>query len=34
MSEINHFKIFVLCKIMLYHVGMIYQLLDNIPLDN
>jgi hypothetical protein len=34
MSGINHFKNFVLYKIMLYHVGMIYQLLDNMPLDN
>jgi hypothetical protein len=34
MSEINHFKSFVLCMIMWYDVVAIYQLLDNVTADN
>jgi hypothetical protein len=34
MSEINHFKKFVLCKIMWHDVAMICQLLDDVIVDN
>jgi hypothetical protein len=34
MSEINHFKIFILCKIMWHDVVMICQLLDDVVVDN
>jgi hypothetical protein len=33
-SEINHFKVFVLCKIMWHDVVVIYQLLDDMTFDN
>jgi hypothetical protein len=34
MSKINYFKAFMLYNIMWYDVVMIYQLLDNIVIDN
>jgi hypothetical protein len=34
MSEINHFKFFILCKIMWHDVVMICQLLDDVAVDN
>jgi hypothetical protein len=34
MSEINHFKNFVLCKIMWHDVVMICQLLNDVIVDN
>jgi hypothetical protein len=34
MSEINYFKIFVLCKIMWYDVVMIWHLMDNVAVGN
>jgi hypothetical protein len=34
MREINHFKKFVLCNIMWYNIVLIYQLLDNVTVDN
>jgi hypothetical protein len=34
MSEINHFKVFVLYKIMWHDVVVIYQLLDDVSIDN
>jgi hypothetical protein len=34
MSGINHFKVFVLCKIMWHDVVVIYQLLDDVAIDN
>jgi hypothetical protein len=34
MSEIIHFKFFVLCKIMWYDVAAIYQLLDDVAVCN
>jgi hypothetical protein len=34
MSEINYFKVFVVCKIMWRNVVMICQLLDNVAVDN
>jgi hypothetical protein len=34
MSEINHLKIFVLCKIMCHDVVVICQLLDDMIVDN
>jgi hypothetical protein len=34
MSEINYFKVFVLCKIMWYDVVVICQLLDDVAVDN
>jgi hypothetical protein len=34
MSEINHFKIFVPCKIMLNEVVVICLLMDDVTVDN
>jgi hypothetical protein len=34
MSEINNFKVFILCKIMWYDVVLIYQLLNGVIIDN
>jgi hypothetical protein len=34
MSEINHFKVFVLYKIMWHDVVVICQLLNDVALDN
>jgi hypothetical protein len=34
MSGINHFKVFVLCKIMWHDVVVICQLLADVTLDN
>jgi hypothetical protein len=34
MSEINHFKVFVLCKIMWHDIVMIWQLVDDVSVDN
>jgi hypothetical protein len=34
MSEINHFKVFLLCKIMWHDVVVICQLFDDVALDN
>jgi hypothetical protein len=34
MSEINYFKVFVLRKIMCHDGVMIYQLLDDVTVDN
>jgi hypothetical protein len=34
MREVNHFKVFILCKIMWHDVVMICQLLDDVALDN
>jgi hypothetical protein len=34
MSEINYFKVFVLCMIMWHDAVMIYQLLDDVTVDN
>jgi hypothetical protein len=34
MSEINHFKVFELCKIMWHGVVIIYQLLNDVKIDN
>jgi hypothetical protein len=34
MREINHFKFLIVCKIIWYNVVMIYQLLDDVTLDN
>jgi hypothetical protein len=34
MSEINYFKLFVLFKIMWHDVMVIYQLLDDVSIDN
>jgi hypothetical protein len=34
MSEINHFKVFALCKIMWHDVVVICQLLDDVAIDN
>jgi hypothetical protein len=34
MSEINHFKVFVLHKIMWHDIVVIYQLLDDVAVDN
>jgi hypothetical protein len=34
MSEINHFKFFILCKIMWHDIVMICQLLDDVAVYN
>jgi hypothetical protein len=34
MSEINYLKVFVLCKIMWHDIVVIYQLLDDVTVDN
>jgi hypothetical protein len=34
MSEINHLKAFVLYKIMWYDITVIYQLLNDVAVDN
>jgi hypothetical protein len=34
MSEINYFKKFILYTIMLYDIVVIYQLLDDVAVDN
>jgi hypothetical protein len=34
MSEINRFNNFILCKIMWHDVVMIYQLLDDVTVNN
>jgi hypothetical protein len=34
MNEINHFKVFVLCKIMCHDIVAICQLLDDVTIDN
>jgi hypothetical protein len=34
MNENSHFKVFVLCKIMWHDVVVIYQLLDDVEVDN
>jgi hypothetical protein len=34
MSEINHFKVFILCKIMWCDIVVICQLLDDVTVDN
>jgi hypothetical protein len=34
MSKISHFKVFVLCRIMWHDVVTIYQLLDDVAVDN
>jgi hypothetical protein len=34
MSEINHFKVFELCKIMWHDVVIICQLLNDVKIDN
>jgi hypothetical protein len=34
MSEINHFKVFILCKVMWHDIMMICQMLDDVAVDN
>jgi 1,2-phenylacetyl-CoA epoxidase catalytic subunit len=34
MSEINHYKKFVLCKIMWHDVVVIWHLVDHVAIDN
>jgi hypothetical protein len=34
MSEINYFKVFLLYKIICHDVAVIYQLLNNVAIDN
>jgi hypothetical protein len=34
MSEINHFKKFVLCNIMCYDIVVIWHLVDDVAIDN
>jgi hypothetical protein len=34
MSEINYFKVFILCKIMWHDVVVICPLLDDVSVDN
>jgi hypothetical protein len=34
MSEINLFKVFTLCKIMWHYVVVIWQLVDDVIVDN
>jgi hypothetical protein len=34
MSEINHFKVFILCKIMWHDVVVIWQLVDGVKVNN
>jgi hypothetical protein len=34
MSKMNHFKVFVLCRIMWHDVVVISQLLDDVVADN
>jgi hypothetical protein len=32
MSKINHFKVFILCKIMWHDVAVIWQLVDDVDI--
>jgi hypothetical protein len=34
MSEINYFKVFVLCKIMWHDVVVIWQMVDGVEVSN
>jgi hypothetical protein len=34
MSEINHFKVFILYNIMWHYVVVIYQLMNDVTVDN